>query len=428
MAATMACGGPGIYNPGDPTSEEYTLTRLLQCALNSPGSGCPSTGAEEVTAGPAGTNRIPGSGTPTFVDVSAGTGTNSGQEPSAVIDYASSKLLIATKDATNGDRLSLFRCNLDGGDCTYHDISAGRPADSARVPNALLDTTNNKLLVVTRDFSATFRLALYRCNPDGTGCAHADISAGAGANSGNSPSAMIDEVNGKILTATDDDSNGGRPGLFRCNLDGMGCVYTDISAGQGASSCNTPSIAMDVAGSKLLVVCANAGVANVPVLFRCNPDGTGCTYTDLSAGLPTMTGHNPAAVVDESNSKLLVVVRNLTDSGKPYLLRCELDGTACAVTDISQGEGANSASSAVAVLDMVNGKLLAATRNVANGGRPSLFRCNLDGTDCTHTDMSAGRGVDSGKQPSALIDTVNGRFLITTHDSSASGGPSLFWN
>ena len=65
-------------------------------------------------------------------------------------------------------------------------------------------------------------------------------------------------------------------------------------------------------------------------------------------------------------------------------------------------------------MDTVNGKLLVATENQANGSRPAVFRCNLDGTSCTYTDVSAGAGVGSGSDPSLGIDTTNGKLLIAT--------------
>ena len=103
---------------------------------------------------------------------------------------------------------------------------------------------------------------------------------------------------GKLLVVTTNNANGGKPALFRCNLDGTGCVYTDLSAGQGAGSGFFPSAGIDTAGGKLLVVTTNNANGGKPALFRCNLDGTGCVYTDLSAGQDAGSGFFPSAVMD----------------------------------------------------------------------------------------------------------------------------------
>ena len=98
-----------------------------------------------------------------------------------------------------------------------------------------------------------------------------------------------------------------RPALFRCNLDGTGCTYTDISAGQGPDTGFAPSIVIDEANAKLLVVTENRASSSRPALFRCNLDGTGCSYADISAGQGTGSGLSPSAVIDKSTGDLLVV-------------------------------------------------------------------------------------------------------------------------
>lgn len=77
-----------------------------------------------------------------------------------------------------------------------------------------------------------------------------------------------------------------------------GVSAVDISAGQGAGSGALASAAIDTAGSKLLVVTRNNADSDKPALFQCNLDGTGCVYTDLSAGQDAGSGFFPSAVMD----------------------------------------------------------------------------------------------------------------------------------
>jgi hypothetical protein len=64
---------------------------------------------------------------------------------------------------------------------------------------------------------------------------------------------------------------------------------------------------IDAAGGKLLVATQNSAKAEKPALFRCNLDGTGCTYRDISAGQGRESGRSPVALIDTANRKLLVV-------------------------------------------------------------------------------------------------------------------------
>src|SRR5262249_40296262 len=92
-------------------------------------------------------------------------------------------------------------------------------------------------------------------------------------------------------------SMGGLPGLLRCNLDGTGCAFVDISGGHMASS--TLTAVVDAARAKLLVVSAT-----LPGIYECNLDGTGCTYATPGSTNPLIA----APVLDATHDELLVPV------------------------------------------------------------------------------------------------------------------------
>jgi hypothetical protein len=187
------------------------------------------------------------------VDISAGKAGGTGINPSAVIDAANGKLLVVGEESAGipaHTKSSLFRCNLDGSACTYVDISVGQ-LDSGFRPTALVDAANGKLLVIAGTSSSG--PALYRCNLDGTSCSYAILTANLGPHLGSNPSALIDVEGGKLLVVAEDSSNSSRPALYRCNLDGSSCTYTDISVGRGALSGLSPSVALDPASRKVFV-------------------------------------------------------------------------------------------------------------------------------------------------------------------------------
>ncbi|TGN08692.1 fibronectin type III domain-containing protein, partial [Leptospira ilyithenensis] len=361
------------------------------------------------------------------IDISAGEGTNSGINPRAVIDTAAGKLLVVTNNGANNGKPSLFRCNLDGSGCTHTDLSAGQGTDSGFELSVLIDSASGKLLVVTNNVANNGKLSLFRCNLDGTSCTHTDISAGQGTNSGMYPMGVIDSIAGKLLVVARNEANNSKPSLYRCNLDGTSCTHTDISAGQGTNSIALfPGVVIDPIAAKLLVVTCNGANNSKPSLFRCNLDGTSCTHTDISAGQGTSSGGRPTAIIDTSSGKLLAFTSNAANGGKPGLFRCNLDGTGCAHTDVSASQGANSGTSPSAVIDFISGKLLFATMNQFNDSKSGLFRCDPDGTNCTYTDISMGQGINSGFRPVILIEPSSGKLLVVTWNLANNGKPSLF--
>ncbi len=368
----------------------------------------------------------------THTDISTGQGSNSGYNPDIVIDTVNSKLLVVTENRDNNTKLSLFRCDLDGTDCTHTDISAGQGTYSGEVPSIAIDTGNSKLVAITQNSNNNDHPALFRCDLDGSNCTYTDIAAGQGTLSGITPSVAIDTHNSKILAVTKNGENSYKPALFRCDLDGSNCTYTDISSGQGMNSGEDPVIIFDSetvsASTNILVITDNVILTGVPGLFKCDLSVSSCGHTNLASGLGlgNWVSRTPSAAIDHVNSKLLVVTKNDDNSSKLALFRCDTDGTNCTYTDISTSQGSNSGQNPSLAIDTTNSKLLVATQNGANNEKLSLFRCDLDGTDCTHTDISVSQGNNSGENPKMVIDTVNSYILIVTQNGDNSYKPSLY--
>jgi hypothetical protein len=294
--------------------------------------------------------------------------------PSAVIDTAAGKLLVVTNN------MQVRRCNLDGSACTFIDGSGGQPG--AFGASAVIDAVNQRLLVVAQTYYMTLPyrgLILYRCNLDGTGCTANDYSQTVYISG---PRAAIDTVNGKLVFAATDGNTVYHAGLYRCGLDGTGCTGTDVSAGWGDDSGFSPSLALDLVNNKALVVSLqrftgpNNSSMYGPVLSRCNLDGTGCTLGSI-AGVYTQT-YAPTethSLIDAVNHKLLVVttVTGSSNAVTPTLLRCELDGTGCAFFDLSAGRQGYALAP---VIDTARGNLL--TVGVDDNGGAELFTaCSL---------------------------------------------------
>ncbi len=326
---------------------------------------------------------------PAFISINSQT--DSGQShPNTIIDSSNQKIIIAT------DGGGFYECNLDGSNCTFVVATGGNPANWGEFPSPVLDNVNKQLVIAVNGSLSGTPLELYRCDLTGVGCSVVDISAGQTVNTGG-VSAAIDTSSGKLLVATNQ-------GLFRCNLDGTEATFVDISVGHPDALAG-PATLIDTINKKVLVITTDFTNLNKPILFRCNLDGTACSYIDISAGRPQSGAGS--AVIDELNSKLLVTTCGANCG--PALLRCNLDGSGCAYTDLSPVASGYGMSIA---LDMKNGQIVVAVAPSSSQG-PGLIRCDLDGTKCIYTDISAGHTEPTGWESlSVAIDTVNSNVVV----------------
>lgn len=343
------------------------------------------------------------------IDLSAGFINVNAGKPVAIIDPFNFKILVV---AEMQYKPALYRCELNGSNCTYHDISVGQ-IEKGRGGHAIIDPINKKLLVLNTNYDHTkSELNLFRCNLDGSGCIYKEISNGQEVNGSHPPSMLFEPIHGKLLVFFLNKTNY-KYSLLRCDLDGTSCEFRDISAGQGNGQRMVPLL--DSVNRKLLVVSGNSLNQFRPNLVRCNLDGTSCTSHDISAGQGYGSGSYPSAALDSLNGKLLVVTMNQSNSSKPSLFKCNLDGSSCTHQDISAGQVSNYGQYPSIVLDSLNGKLLTFTTNA--GGGLSQFLCNLDGYSCVHKLISVGQGSNSGLLPSAVLDSIGGKLFIATMNS-----------
>jgi hypothetical protein len=375
-------------------------------------------------------------GVPTYADISADSGVGSATQIAAAYDETNAKILIATDDMSNGNKPALFRCAIDGTGCVVTDISSDAGTGQANTaPSIAIDQVHGKVYVVTTDASNMGMPSAFICNLDATGCTHTNIAAAyLHLHVAFSQSVAIDSVNNKLLVVTENEFTGNTLAIFVCDLDGTNCNFRDGTAGAGNSSGRSPSPVIDKLNSKLLIVSEDesfrdAGTAvDKPLLTTCALDGSGCVGTDISAGAPNQSGFNPSAVIDSASNKLLVVTTDNTGSqGKIRLFRCNLDGSACTTSDISAGQPVGSGYYPRAILDAANGKLLVVAHNTGSQA-PGVFRCALNGTACTYFDMSAGgQSTTAGLYPAITLEPTTGRFGIETSNGNNSNKPALFF-
>jgi hypothetical protein len=155
-------------------------------------------------------------------------------------------------------------------------------------------------------------------------------------------------------------------------------------------------------------------------MVRCDPRTAACTFAGISAGQTTASLLH-TALIDERAAKLLVLATD--EPFTPALYRCNLDGTACTHTTLSSHDAILPPT---AVIDAVGQKLLVLLEDDANG-QMAVLRCGLDGSACTFADLAGGLGSAIYSDPSAVIDATNNKLLaVPIAQTDGGAGPSLF--
>lgn len=319
-------------------------------------------------------------------DISAGKGNQAGLSPDLRIHPYRNTLYMAAQLTSTGLRVpSNYSANSDGSNAIYRDLSIGNntSASSFQVPNLILDFEKNKFIQSANNISLSQKPVQFHCNFDESSCIYQDVSAGQPTVTGVTPFGLLDPFTGNSITITRNGNTGiNTLSMFHCENDG-----------------------------KLLIVVRNNSVTGLsrPYLYKCELDGSNCSFTEISAGQGANAGNLPFITVDLINSKILTFTSNAVSSAnKVSLFRCDLSGLNCVHYDLSTmtGQANDSGNSPTAILDPVNNKMLVYAQNSNTLGL-SLYRCNLDVSNCTHTNLSAisnFTGTQSGFRPSAGID------------------------
>ncbi len=184
--------------------------------------------------------------------------------------------------------------------------------------------------------------------------------------------------------------------------------YTNMDVdGETSSSGVMPALVIDSANAKLLIA-QTGGFSNEQLaLLRCGLDGTGCAMTNMGPVVPTGVFVNPPLLIDGSN--LLSFVQSFSEPNiDEKLYVSNLDGTAAAVTDLTGLITFEDVDSPVSpALDAVGHRAIASFAEWT--ALPMMVRCKTTGANCRTRQLDSQSGV---QQVSAAIDPTT-RMLFT---------------
>jgi hypothetical protein len=343
------------------------------------------------------------------------TGISGLQRPSIALDEKNGRIVIAGAEEGTG-KLTLALCDKQLGTCTGRDASLGAANNAAIDPTLLVDSVNDRLVVVRQDLSGGGQgiLSYTSCSLDGTSCGAKAINAGATNLYG--PHAVLDP--GKLLyAAVTNGAASGKLGLLRCGLDGNGCVFKDIGTATGAANFTggNPTVMIDPANQKVVITTNDSSVYLLH-LWRCDLQGDNCVRTDAHAGQPNSSCDFPRSTFDATTGQVLTVTRNTIDpvNKQASLFRCDAKTAVCAHANVTAGQ--QKVPAAKPSVGVFGGTLFFLTRP-ETVAQPWLFRCKVDGTGCAKYDLSPTTN-GFGDQHSLVVDPKTGRVYAAAYNST----------
>ncbi|HNI97753.1 MAG TPA: hypothetical protein PL169_16920 [Leptospiraceae bacterium] len=306
-----------------------------------------------------------------------------------------------------------FKVTVKDNDFQYLDISAGQPADSAYNPALSVDSANGYIYIAARNVQNSSRLGLFRCTLNGTGCIYLDASAGQGADSAHYPKIALDQNSSSLLILTSDRSVNMDLSLFRCGMNMVSCSHTAIAGGTNIGY--DPKIMMNSTLSKIHLL----GIDTLNLYFlTCDTDGTNCTKNNMGTYAPTGAGYQSrGAVLDEPNGLIYSVNTGGVDVNSFYVpIFKRFNVSAASLISQPLSLTARAGMGADLKADLTGSKIFAAAGNWSLDGRPWIYKCDLDGLNCDSRDITAGTSFPSF-YPSLNIDKAGNRLLITAVDN-----------
>jgi hypothetical protein len=336
------------------------------------------------------------------------------------VDATYFHIVASTKASTTRDLGYLRADNF----ASSYDVGLAAGKDLTGTVSAVVDTASSKLVVLFQNPSSG--LTLRRCALDGTGCTSADVVPGRAWPTvlnpfdDSPPRLVIDTASSKLVFAMPSSELGDPPLLARCNLDTTGCVVTPLVTAPQLALVR-PQIFVDSARGKL-VLAGRSGYSTVAV-FVCALDGTACSGRSLglSYAYPGAFGY------DTLRGQLVMAAKTSVGDFVTYptmFTFCDVADNACTSVTRTPPEIANDLGLGRLLYDAANDRLL-----VIAGGK--IARCLPDASTCTssvvggptHDAILANGGLVIASGHDLYLCAVDGSGC--TKKPGAAGGPSV---
>lgn len=221
------------------------------------------------------------------------------------------------------------------------------------------------------------------------------------------PVAIGTTASGAVLMAGLRKSVG--PMLLTCDYETASCTGNVLPLTSVEHSCSSTE-----AGQTR--ICGTA--QGVRTVATCQPDGAGCVVSEVAADSEREGAADRVdALLDEVQGRIVAVSRNPTRQNKATLFVCDALGKNCTNRDASDGATNQGTSEPQVALAPFPGPLFVS--GVSPNGPPTLTVCERDGRNCTTRELSGGPA-EPMLLPTLLIDEKNQKLLVVAFTDLAA--------
>ncbi len=298
----------------------------------------------------------------------------------------------------DSNKWDLYRCNIDGSNCINKALIYGNIViqENRTLSSAPTVSVGEQYMYYTSAEKADAEdWDLYRCNIDGSGCTnikkiYGNINWQNNQAFSAAPTVSVGEQYMYYTSAEKADSN--KWGLYRCNIDGSNCtkltsIYGNIVIQINKTLASAPTVS--VGKQYIYYTSAQRADAEDWDLYRCNIDGSGCTNIKKIYGninWQENKSFSAAPTVSVGEQYMYYTSAEKADSNKWDLYRCNIDGSNC--TELTSIYGniviqENRTLASAPTVSVGERYIYYTSAEKADSNKWDLYRCNIDGSNCT---------------------------------------------
>ena len=309
------------------------------------------------------------------------------------------------------ERMELYRCNLDGSNCSKITNVTGYVNTKGGAFGSKVISNSNYLFYTSLDDNESSRMGIYRCKLDGSNCNKIASAYGYVNAVGGSYGPML-HVNDQYLYYGSATPSGivtsNAINIYRCNSDGSNC--SKIISANGYENAVGGSFGPDiVTNSNYMYYTSVNGTSGQATIYRCGLDGSNCSKIASDYGYINAVGGSYGPMLHVNDQYLYYGTTSLSGiatSSSFDLYRCNTDGSNCSKF-ASAGGYEDIVGGAFGPTIICNHNNLFYTAVNGTSGRMNLYRCELSGKNCSKIADTNGHANATGGSFGPIVFTFN---------------------
>ncbi len=317
--------------------------------------------------------------------------------------------------------------SLTAGNYTITCTATGGNGKSSSVNISVKVKSIGYLYYVTVQSPTSYSWDLYRCNTDGSNCTVITTLTGNRSvdDYAAAPTVSVGENYMYYTSAMSETSYNWD--LYRCNTDGSNCIVITTLTGNRSVDDYAAAPTVSVSESYMYYTSAMSETSYNWDLYRCNTDGSNCTVVTTLIGNLSIDDYAASPKVSVSENYMYYISALSATSESWYLYRCNVDGSNCTVITTLTGNWAMDDYATSPTVSVSESYLYYTSAQGRTSYSWYLYRCNANGSNCNSIATLTGNVREGLFRGYAAAPTVSVGEEYMYYISSQSSSSSLWY-